>query len=63
MWKRGVFVVNWNQWTAGAVGVQRYAIAGNEWVTVEAGRVMLCDAMPVLVVDGMLRLDGVVKGS
>ena len=55
--------MNWNQWTAGAVGVQRYEIAVNEWVTVEAGRVMLCNAMPVLVLNGMLRLDGVLKGS
>ena len=54
---------SWHQWTAGSVAVQRYAIKAGEWITVEADCVMVCDAMPVLVVDGVLRLDGVLKGS
>ena len=45
------------------MAVQRYAIKAGEWITVEDGCVMVCDAMPVLVVDGVLRLDGVLKGS
>lgn len=53
----------WHQWTAWAVGVQRYAIAAGEWVTVDAGRVVLFDALAVLVVDGVVRLDGVLRGS
>lgn len=55
--------MNWKQWTAGAVGVQRYAIAAEEWVTVDAGYVMVCDVVPVLVVDGVLRLNGLLKGA
>ena len=43
--------------------MQRYAILANEWMTVEAGRVMLCSALPVLVVNGVVRLDGVLKGA
>jgi hypothetical protein len=45
------------------MSVQRYAVKAGEWVTVADACVLVCDAMPVLVVDGCLRLDGVVKGA
>lgn len=43
--------------------MQRYAVKAGEWVTVADACVLVCDAMPVLVVDGCLRLDGVLKGA
>ena len=55
--------MSWHQWAAGSVSVQRYAIKAGEWVTVDEACVMVCDALPVLVVDGVLRLDGVLKGA
>lgn len=51
----------WLQWMASVAQVQRYAIDVDEWVTVEAGRVLVCDLYPVLIVDGVLRLDGAVR--
>lgn len=54
---------SWHKWAAGSVSVQRYAIRAGEWVTVDDACVMVCDALPVLVVDGVLRLDGVLKGA
>ena len=54
---------SWNQWTAGSMSVQRYAVKAGEWVTVADACVLVCNAVPVLVVDGCLRLDGVVKGA
>ena len=55
--------VGWNQWTAGSLSVQRYAVKAHEWITVNDACVLVCDAMPVLIVDGVLRLNGVVKGA
>ena len=43
--------------------MQRYAIREHEWITVDADCVMVCDAMPSLIVNGVLRLDGVLKGA
>lgn len=45
------------------MSVQRYAIKAGEWITVVDGCLLACDAMPVLIVDGVLRLDGVLKGA
>lgn len=51
----------WHQWVASVAQVQRYRIEAGEWVTVEAGRVLVCDLYPALILDGVLRLDGVVR--
>lgn len=44
-----------------AANLQRYAVQSGEWVTVDDGFVAVLDAVAVLVVDGVLRLDGAVK--
>jgi|GEM_PF-3768919 len=46
---------------AATTGLERFRVAENEWVTVVAGFVMVLTASPVLIVDGVLRLDGVVR--
>lgn len=44
-----------------ATGLQRYWIPAGEYVTVRPGFVMVVDAFGVIVVDGLLRLDGALK--
>lgn len=41
--------------------LQRYHIEPGEWLEVPAGSVAVLDAVAVLVVDGVLRLSGVLK--
>lgn len=43
-----------------AANLERYCINEGEWVTVEAGFVLVVTGA-VLVVDGVLRLDGAVR--
>ena len=48
-------------WRMGsATGLERWRVLPDEWVTVQAGFVMVI-AGAVLAVDGVVRLDGAVK--
>lgn len=48
-------------WTyPAATGLERFRVASNEFVTVRAGYLMAYTGA-VLIVDGVLRLDGAVK--
>lgn len=48
--------MTWKIWAA--TNLQRYAIGLNEYVTIQAGFVMVVDTVPLLRVDGCLKLDG-----
>ena len=54
---RGQGVRVWAKWSVGAVN--RYAVAADEWVWIEAGYVATVGPVAALLVDGVVRLDGV----
>lgn len=50
-------------WLVAELGRERYAVALNEWIRVEPGKVLVVATVAALVLDGVLQLDGVLRGG